>query len=240
MHSREPVLNVQKMHSREPVPSVQKGDEMLKLRIDLKIIAVIIIFLFTGQLKGYCIIMFFCFLHELGHIIAAKFFKMKVEKVEILPCGFSSSFFLCNSPEFFQNFSMQELVVAMAGPIVSLILALSFQYIDDINFSLVNKQEIVYSNILILIFNLLPLYPLDGGRILKCILNINLKEQNAENIINKVSSTAIILLTIVSSIAVYYFKNIAIFLICIFLWSIILKNKFSPNFKLNKKSMKSE
>ena len=218
----------------------KKGVEILKLRIDLKIIVVILIFLFTGQLKTYCIIMFFCFLHELGHIIVAKLFEMKVEKFEILPCGFSSSFFLCDSSEVSKTFFMQKLIIAMAGPIVSLILALSFQYIDDMNFTIVTKQEIVYSNILILIFNLLPLYPLDGGRILKCILNINLKEPNAENVTNKISSATIILLTIVSSIAVYYFKNIAIFLICIFLWSIILKDKFNPNFKLNKKGIKSE
>ena len=205
----------------------------MKLRIDLKIIAVILIFLFTRQLKTYCIIMFFCFLHELGHIITAKLFKMRIEKIEILPCGFSASFFSYNSSGFLKSFSMQELLVALAGPIVSLILALSFQYIDDTNFTIVTKQEIVYSNILILIFNLLPLYPLDGGRILKNILNIKLSRNNTENIINKVSSVTIILLTIVSSIAVYYFKNIAIFLVCIFLWNIILSNKFKKNVKLD-------
>ena len=205
----------------------------MKLRIDLKIIAVILIFLFTRQLKTYCIIMFFCFLHELGHIITAKLFKMRIEKIEILPCGFSASFFSYNSFGFPKSFSMQELLVALAGPIVSLILALSFQYIDDTNFTIVTKQEIVYSNILILIFNLLPLYPLDGGRILKNILNIKLSRNNTENIINKVSSVTIILLTIVSSIAVYYFKNIAIFLVCIFLWNIILSNKFKKNVKLD-------
>ena len=211
----------------------KKGVEILKLRIDLKIIAVILIFLFTRQLKTYCIIMFFCFLHELGHIITAKLFKMRIEKIEILPCGFSASFFSYNSSGFPKSFSMQELLVALAGPIVSLILALSFQYIDDTNFTIVTKQEIVYSNILILIFNLLPLYPLDGGRILKNILNIKLSRNNTENIINKVSSVTIILLTIVSSIAVYYFKNIAIFLVCIFLWNIILSNKLKKNVKLD-------
>ena len=205
----------------------------MKLRIDLKIIAVILIFLFTRQLNTYCIIMFFCFLHELGHIITAKLFKMRIEKIEILPCGFSASFFSYNSSGFSKSFSMQELLVALAGPIVSLMLALSFQYIDDTNFTIVTKQEIVYSNILILIFNLLPLYPLDGGRILKNILNIKLSRNNTENIINKVSSVTIILLTIVSSIAVYYFKNIAIFLVCIFLWNIILSNKLKKNVKLD-------
>ena len=50
---------------------------------------------------------------------------------------------------------------------LSLILAIIFSYI---NCNLINKQDAVYSNILILLFNLLPIYPLDGGRILKYIL----------------------------------------------------------------------
>ena len=229
MSKKVPVLGTKQNRSQMR----KKGVEILKLRIDLKIIVVILIFLFTGQLKTYCIIMFFCFLHEFGHIITAKLFKMQIEKIEILPCGFSASFFSYNSSGFPKGFSMKELVVALAGPIVSLILALSFQYIDDTNFTILTKQEIVYSNILILIFNLLPLYPLDGGRILKNILNIKLKGNNTDNIINKVSSVTIILLTIVSSIAVYYFKNIAIFLVCIFLWNIILSNKLKKNVKLD-------
>ena len=61
------------------------------------------------------------------------------------------------------------MIVALSGPMLSLILAIIFSYI---NCNLINKQDAVYSNILILLFNLLPIYPLDGGRILKYILHI--------------------------------------------------------------------
>lgn len=242
----------------------KKGVGKLKLRIDLKIIVVIMIFLITGQLKIYSVIMFFCFLHELGHIVVAKIFKMKIERIEVLPCGFSSLFssycssettscYLKQDSNFYMipivDFAtnefrtkvtnntnkrvMKEILVAIAGPMTSLILALIFKNIDEVNLAIVTKQEIFYTNILILIFNLLPLYPLDGGRILKGILSISLIEQKAENITNKVSSATIIILTIVSSIAVYYFKNIAIFLACIFLWNIVLGNKFKQNVKVH-------
>ena len=59
------------------------------------------------------------------------------------------------------------MIVALSGPMLSLVLAIIFSYI---NCNLINKQDAVYSNILILLFNLLPIYPLDGGRILKYIL----------------------------------------------------------------------
>ena len=45
----------------------------MKLRIDLKIIIFMIIFGITKQLRIYIIVMFFCFLHELGHIICGHF-----------------------------------------------------------------------------------------------------------------------------------------------------------------------
>ena len=218
-------------------PKCPKGDENLKLRIDLKIILVLIIFLFTGQLQTYFIIMFFCFWHELGHIGIAQILKMKLDKLEILPCGFSSSFYykLSSNENMSTNTCLPayEIVVAMAGPIVSLILAISFQYIDYIKISDTLRQEIVYSNMLILIFNLLPLYPLDGGRILKNILCIRFGKIKSEYIMSKISYITIIILTIISSIAVYYFKNIAIFLVCIFLWNIILSDNSKRNVKIH-------
>lgn len=196
----------------------------MKIRIDLKIIIFITIFWFTHQLKIYFIIMIFCFLHELGHIFIGIILGMKPEKIEILPCGFSSSFLErtdYNNVKLYENdsknlnYEIKEMIIALAGPVVSLILAIILQYID---IEYITREEAVYSNILILILNLLPVYPLDGGRILKCILHIKYKIEKADKVTHKISYVTIIILTIISSIAVYYFKNVAIFLVCIFLW----------------------
>lgn len=195
----------------------------MKVRIDLKIIIFLIIFLITKQIKIYILIMFFCFLHEMGHIFVAQLLKMKVKKLEVLPCGFSSSFFSEMQLDEKNKWNIEkEIMIAMAGPIVSFLLAIFFQYVDIINISEAIRQKIVYSNMLILIFNLLPLYPLDGGRILNGLLKIKFTEQKANNITNKISEVMLIVFTIISSIAVYYFKNIAIFLVCIFLWQKVL------------------
>mgnify|MGYP004521768863 CR=1 FL=1 len=195
----------------------------MKVRIDLKIVIFLAIFYFTNQLKIYLMIMFFCLLHEMGHIIAGLLLKMKLEKIEIMPCGLSSSF-KANTLDFNKKIKngniieLKKIAIALAGPITSFILAIVFTYIDIPNISM---QEVVYSNILILIFNLIPLYPLDGGRIIKSLIYIELGKEKSDYIIGKISFITITILTIISSIAVYYFKNIAIFLICIFLWVII-------------------
>lgn len=199
----------------------------MKIRIDLKILIFFAIFYFTNQVKIYITIMFFCFLHELGHILVGIILKMRPEKIEIMPCGFSS-YFRANLTDInykIRNGNLLEvkkIIIAFSGPIVSLILVILSIYID---MPYVTKQDAIYSNILILIFNLMPLYPLDGGRILKGILHIALGREKSEYIIKNISRVTIIVLTVISSIAVYYFKNISIFLVCIFLWSVILREK---------------
>ena len=83
----------------------------------------------------------------------------------------------------------------------------------------------IYSNILILIFNLIPIYPLDGGRIIKGILHIKLGIVKADNLSDKISYITMIIVTVISSVAIYYYKNIAIFMVCIFLWILVLQEK---------------
>lgn len=192
----------------------------MKLKIDLKIIIFLIIFWMTKQIKIYAIIMLFCFLHEIGHIITAKILKIRIKKLEILPCGFSSEFIIDKGIKI-KNYEFKILIVSLGGPVTSLLLAILSEC-GCIRIPGISQPDVIYSNILILLFNLLPLYPLDGGRIIKGILNIKLGEIKADEIMNNVSTTTIIALTIISSIAVYYFKNIAIFLVCIFLWQKVL------------------
>ena len=189
----------------------------MRIRIDLKIFIFLTLFYFTNQIRIYLIIMFFSLLHEIGHIIVGLLLKIKLEKIEIMPFGLSATFY----PKFDAE-KIKEIFVALAGPIISLFLAIVFSKID---LDWITNQEAVYSNILIFIFNLIPLYPLDGGRIIKGILHIKFGSIKSDYIINRISNITIIILTIISSIAVYYYKNIAIFLICIFLWSLCLKEK---------------
>ena len=116
---------------------------------------------------------------------------------------------------------------------LSFILAIIFSYI---NCNLINKQDAVYSNILILLFNLLPIYPLDGGRILKYILHIKYGNKKSKQYINEISNISMFLLTFLCSIAILYFRNIAYFLICVVLWAITITE--NRKFKNDMKCMK--
>lgn len=213
----------------------------MKIRIDLKILIFFALFYLTKQIEIYLTIMFFCVIHELGHIIMGIILRMKPEALEIMPCGMSISFKV--NPDDL-NFKMKQgnllelkkIIVAFAGPIVSLTLAILYTYFEPFY---ITKEDAIYSNILILLFNLLPLYPLDGGRIIKSILHIEFGAKNSKILINKISNVSIIILTVASSIAVYYLKNIAVFLICVFLWIVVLQEnkRFNNNMRMYNKSL---
>ena len=93
----------------------------------------------------------------------------------------------------------------------------------NLNLDVFSGLMIIYSNLLLILFNLLPIYPLDGGRVLKGVLHIFYGKSKADKYVNKISFISLIILTFISSIAVYEAENIAIFLIIIVLWGIFIR-----------------
>ena len=83
--------------------------------------------------------------------------------------------------------------------------------------------SIISVNIGLGVFNLIPIYPLDGGRILKAIIAINSKTGKEDDISNKISNILMILLTAISSILILIYKNIGLLLIIAYLWIIVIK-----------------
>lgn len=194
-------------------------------RIDLKIFAFLILFYFTRQIEIYWVIMVFAIVHECSHLLAGLILKMKVKNVTLMPVGLSIEFALTekdyNKKVFKSNMiEVKRIIVAIAGPIANLIVIVIMNFIN-LNNNITNT--IIYSNFLILIFNLLPIYPLDGGRILKSALSLLVNKRNATIYINRISNVVLFLITFLFSILIYYLKNIALLFILVYLWYIVLK-----------------
>lgn len=196
----------------------------MNIKINLKIFLFAIIFYFTKQIHIYAILMLFAFCHEMGHLLCGIFMGLKPKSLKIMPMGLSIEFEIY-SKNIKEKLQAKKIWIATAGPITNIIIMI-ITTIFGKNIDTILYQEIIYSNLLIAIFNLLPIYPLDGGRILKEVIHIIKGRKRAIELTNYISNTSMVLLTFASSIAIYYYKNIAILFIIAYLWLMIfIENK---------------
>ena len=192
----------------------------MQIKVNLQIFIFLLIFYLTKQLEIYAVLMLLAFLHECGHLIAGLLLKLKPRRLEINPFGLAVIFEEFGSKN--NSFEWKKVIISAAGPITNLIIMLAVIFINP-PIAQITKEVIIYANILIISFNLLPIYPLDGGRIIKGILYIYKGRNTADHISNKIANIGAILLTFAGSIAIYYFKNIAILLILVYLWALVIK-----------------
>ena len=112
---------------------------------------------FTGGFKNFILFSIIIVVHEFGHLSMALFVNWKVEKVLLLPFGGVTIF-----NEDLNRPMIEEFLILIWGPLLQVF----FVFIFRDNIKLVS-----YSNILLL-FNLLPIYPLDGSKFFNLFLNL--------------------------------------------------------------------
>ena len=135
--------------------------------------------------------LFLCvLLHEFGHITMARRFGIHTPDVTLLPIGGVAS--LERIPEK----PSQELAVAIAGPAVNVVIAIilirflgaslpeDISKIDDPGLSLLAK--LAGANIFLVLFNMIPAFPMDGGRVLRAVLAMRMGPQRATQIAAKI------------------------------------------------------
>lgn len=135
----------------------------------------------------------FVILHELGHALTAKHFDIATKKITLLPIGGIAS--LEKIPED----PKQELLVSIAGPLVNVVIAtILFFFISFKNLTNKNLEELIeylnnftlqnfilylfIVNVAMFVFNLIPAFPMDGGRIFRALLSMKMDRVKATQI----------------------------------------------------------
>jgi stage IV sporulation protein FB len=119
------------------------------------------------------------FLHEMGHALVARRYGIGTRNITLhLLGGFAS---IEREPKV----PRQEVAIALAGPAVNVILFIMSLplVLADVPLAL----EVAAINLLMGVFNLVPAYPMDGGRVLRAILNSRYGYEEATRLSFKVT-----------------------------------------------------
>ncbi len=102
-------------------------------------------------------------LHEFGHALAAKQFNIATRDITLYPFGGIAS--IEKEPH-----AMEELIISLAGPFVNVLLAFGFGFLGFLGSDFF--WQLAMGNLILGVFNLIPAFPMDGGRVLRAFLEL--------------------------------------------------------------------
>lgn len=135
--------------------------------------------------------LFFCVvLHEYGHALAAKRYGIGTRSITLLPIGGVAS--LKDMPDD----PKQEFIIAIAGPLVNVVIAFLLYLVVPVDTFMVDDPELfeeqlssinasnflfylLMVNIVLVVFNMIPAFPMDGGRVFRAILSTRMSRVQA-------------------------------------------------------------
>ena len=131
----------------------------MKIKIHYSFLLILVIFVYSGLGYEFIILLSSIILHEFGHLITMYFFNEKPRDL------FVTAFGGIINVDLKSNNSIKVFLIYISGVLVNFIL-INFSYLFGY------YQDIVYKlNMLLLVFNLLPIYPLDGYNLLDVLFN---------------------------------------------------------------------
>lgn len=166
----------------------------------------------------FVLLVFTCVvLHELGHVIAAQFYGIRTPDITVLPIGGLAR--LERMPEK----PSQELVVAIAGPLVNVVIAAVLIGVMGARLDITSMAELQQAraslmgqiaavNVMLVVFNLIPAFPLDGGRIFRALLGFFMRRDRATTVAARLGQATAVLFALAGLFYNPFLVLIAVFM----------------------------
>ena len=174
------------------------------VKIDYSFILLLVLAFFLDSIFTYFLYVVFIILHELSHMLVAK-------KLGYLPSKLKLTMFGASLEGFDDFLLWDEIKIVLAGPLFNLFIVvacyLSFWFYPE-SYEFLN--EVLLVNESILLFNLLPIFPLDAGRLVLCFSSIKKGRSYGLKIVKRLSLFLIAMLFCLSILSVFFIYNFAL------------------------------
>lgn len=190
-----------------------------KIAIHPLFLMLAVITIALGYIEQFFIIFSIVTIHELAHIAVAKLYGAKLSKIIIYPIGEMAII-----ENLFLVKPLKRIAIICAGPAINIALGLLFIALGNNDIF----KFISMTNFSIAIFNSLPIYPLDGGRLVHLILSTLIGILNSNEVIILISKFFILVITLIGIIQVILYPfNISLICLGMYLKSSIKKEEFN-------------
>lgn len=197
----------------------------LFIEIDYSFIIMLALFILLDNVGFYLIYLLFLIFHELTHLLVAKKLGYLPSKLKLTAFGASL--------EGFDDFLLEdEMKIVLSGPIFNLFVVilcyLSFWFYPE-TYSYLNN--ILSANLTIFLFNMLPIFPLDAGRLILCLFSKKVGRTKAVLIVKKISFVLIIFMFFISIVSFFFYFNFSIGFVAINLCLLLFDSTKGTSFK---------
>lgn len=171
---------------------------------------------------AFILLLFLCVvLHEFGHAFAARMYGIRTPDITLLPIGGVARL------ERMPRNPAQELVIAIAGPAVNVFIAFLLALFLGKLTLLTNAPiaprpssnllvQLLVANVILVVFNLIPAFPMDGGRVLRAVLAFGMPHPKATVLAARVGQGIAVIFAILG--LVFFASNPFLLLIAVFIF----------------------
>ncbi len=191
----------------------------IKIKINFLLLILLPLYFYYGYGVEISVCLISVFLHEFSHVFVSNKIGLDMIEIEMFPFGG-----VAKSKESFWISTIDEIFISIAGPIMNFVIVIIFIFINKVAPNINIIEIIIKANLIIGLFNVLPIFPLDGGRILRSYISSKIGYKNGT--IKLVYITyAISILSIIYGLITFVMHGKGIYLIFISLFILLAARK---------------
>lgn len=184
----------------------------VKIKVNFSLLILSVIWIYAGQGSVLFTMITVVALHEFFHVFVARLLGLTTEKIELYIFGGEAEIRNIND-----NYTF-EAIIASSGPFLSLFSGFLWERGNSIGI-LPQWHDFVVFSYSIALINLLPVYPLDGGRVLGCIFKSLFGEKRGKVLIKVSGITVASVFLIKCVFELFYFKKSDYIVMAVFMFT---------------------